>query len=108
MPLWAKILLLIAAVVIGLFLLDRLALWMEARGWIYWRKIKPKGGGGAAALTSFHQLIEPGVRDVIEERQEHRIDADRPDAAGRAPRGDASNALDESLQRIERGMIEGD
>jgi len=80
MPLWLRILLVAVAVLVGAFALDRLGLWMEARGWIYWRKLKPKGGGLAAGLTAFHQLVEPQVRQVIEDREERTID--RNDSTG--------------------------
>ena len=36
----------IADLAIALLSLDRLLLWMEARGWIYWRKVKSKSGAG--------------------------------------------------------------
>ena len=80
MPLWLKILLIAVAVLVGLFVLDRLGLWMEARGWVYWRKMKPKGGGLAAGLTAFHELVEPQVRHVAEDREERTID--RNDSSG--------------------------
>ena len=73
MPLWSKILLIVIAVVVGLLAVDRLALWMESRGWIYWRKVKPKGGGLAAGLMAMHTLIESQVRHVIEDRDSRRI-----------------------------------
>ena len=69
MPHWLYICLIIIAIAAGLVALDRLALWMEKRGWIYWRKVKPKGGGIAAGMTAFHQLVEPQVRQVIEDRE---------------------------------------
>jgi hypothetical protein len=84
----------VAAVLIGLILLDRVAVWMERRGWIYWRKEKradgPGGGGTAGLLTEFQQLVEPQVRHVIQDREERRLvrlshsadgpDGKRPDA----------------------------
>ena len=80
MPLWLKILLIAVAVLLGLFALDRLGLWMETRGWVYWRKLKPKGGGLAAGLRAFHELVEPQVRHVVEDREERMID--RNDSRG--------------------------
>ena len=83
MPLWSKLLLIAAAVTLGLFVLDRLALWMEPGGWIYWRKVKPKGGGMSAGLTAMHSLVEPEVRHVIEDRDSRRIaEADRNTPGG--------------------------
>ena len=77
----------IAAAIAALVLLDRLLLWMEAREWICWRKRKPKGGGGgiSATLTAMHQLVEPEVRHVIEERDQRRT-ADTSDQG--APPGE--------------------
>ena len=68
----------VAVVAIGLILLDRLAVWMGSRGWIYWRKQKPasKSGGGcgmSGLLTDFQQLVEPQVRHVIQDREERRL-----------------------------------
>ena len=67
----------VAVVLIGLILLDRVAVWMERRGWIYWRKEKPAnnsgGGGMTGLLTEFQQLVEPQVRHVIEDREERRL-----------------------------------
>jgi len=54
---------------------------MERRGWIYWRKIKPKCGGIAVGLSAFHELIEPQVREIREEQSARRIDAEKPGAA---------------------------
>jgi hypothetical protein len=82
MPLWSKILLITAGVLIALFLLDRLGLWMEARGWIYWRKVKPKGGGVAAGLSAFRELVEPQVRHVAEDRERRKIEIHRDDRTG--------------------------
>ena len=69
-----RLLLLLAIVgaVVGLIALDRLLLWMEAKGWVYWRKVKPKGGGLAAGLTAMHELVEPEVRQVRQEQEQRR------------------------------------
>lgn len=79
MPLWMKILLVALAAIVALVALDRLALWMERRGWIYWRKVKPKGGGLAAGLSAFQHLIEPQSHQAIESREEHRTRVVRDD-----------------------------
>lgn len=71
-----------------LFLLDRLALGMERRGWIYWRKRKPTGGGGmAGVLSEFQQLVEPQVRHVAEDREERRVLRRSDRGAGGPPAG---------------------
>ena len=80
---WLKVSLILLAMAVALLALDQLFLWMERRGWIYWRKIKPKGGGIAAGLSAFHELVEPQVREIREERAGRRIDAEKPGAGGK-------------------------
>ena len=57
---------------IALFALDRLFLWLEARGWIYWRKVKSKSSGGDI-LTGFG-FSDPGTRHLVEARREHVLE----------------------------------
>ena len=83
MPSWLKISFILLAIVVALLALDRLFLSMERRGWIYWRKIKPRGGGIAAGLWAFHELVEPQVRQIREEQAERRIDAEKPGVAAK-------------------------
>jgi hypothetical protein len=81
-----KIFFIIAAAAIALVLLDQLALWMQRRGWIHWRKPAPRptgGGGTAGLLTEFQQLVEPQVRHVIEDREERRLGGLSVSADGR-------------------------
>lgn len=52
----------------ALFALDRLLLWMEARGWIYWRKVKSKSSGG---FLLGPDVFDPGTRHLEEAREEH-------------------------------------
>lgn len=73
-----KVALIVILVIVALVTLDRLALWMERRGWMYWRKRKPApgrgtGGGMSGLLTDFQQLVEPQVRHVIQDREERRL-----------------------------------
>ena len=68
------LLLILSVLAFGFVALDRVALWMERRGWIYWRKTKRDAAGPAAGLlTGFQQLVEPQVQhrmQVMEERNE--------------------------------------
>lgn len=59
----------IAGGAIALLAIDRLFLWMETRGWIYWRKAKPKSSGGDVR-TGFGST-DPGTRHLEEARREH-------------------------------------
>ena len=80
----------VAALALAAFLLDALALWMERRGWLYWRKSKRHGGGGGATagmLTEIQKIVEPQTEHRIEVMEERRT------AAGeRAVRGDGVDA----------------
>ncbi len=87
----ALILVLIAAAIAAI---DRLALWAEARGWIYWRRSKRRGSGGADILLDLNAFGDPGAKHVIEARQaeptEERTDDDivpPPPLASRRPPG---------------------
>jgi hypothetical protein len=60
--------------------LHRLALWMEARGWIYYRKKHGSSGGLGAAFLEMQSLLEPSKRHVLEvKRNEDAEDDDSGD-----------------------------
>ena len=71
-----EIILWILAGIAGLLLLDQLGLWMERKGWVYYRKVKPKGGIGDVFLGG--NVFDPGARHLLEARQEH-INEDEDD-----------------------------
>jgi hypothetical protein len=52
----------------ALYGLHRLGLWLEDRGWLYYRRTKPESSP-AAMWVGLQQFIEPGVRHVREVRQ---------------------------------------
>ncbi len=54
-----------------LLVLDRLLLWMEAKGWIYWRKVKRKGS--AAGIFLGGNVFDPGAAHLAEAIEEHVI-----------------------------------
>ena len=56
--------------------LDRLALWAESRGWLYWRRRKASTGSLGSALLEVQQMVEPGQRYVAEAREERPAEAD--------------------------------
>jgi hypothetical protein len=53
-------------------LLDQFFLWLEAKGWVYYRKSKRKGGMGDI-LTGFG-FADPGARYLEEARREHVLE----------------------------------
>jgi hypothetical protein len=70
------ILIWIGGIIVGLFALDRLLLWMEAKGWIYWRKVKRKssGGGTGAGLLGMNAIFDPGSHHTAEAQQEQEVE----------------------------------
>jgi len=58
---------------VALFLLDRVLLWVEERGWIYYRKSKKSGGPGVGdAFLEVQKLLEPTRKYTLEARQEDK------------------------------------
>jgi hypothetical protein len=77
---------LVAAFVAAAFLIDRILLWMERRGWIFYRTIRPDSRNVGPAFLEVQSLFEPGVRHVLEEKMQQREEEDDeggPDKAGR-------------------------
>lgn len=67
---------------LGLFLFDRLFLWMESQGWIYWRK-KKSSVSGVSAFLSLDAAFHPGKQHMIEQLQEEKKEfSDEEDEAG--------------------------
>lgn len=79
-----RTLLVIAGIAAGLFLIDRAALAMERRGWIYWCKRKANPGPRAAAALEIRLVLERGAR-CVEEEQAEREDGD-DELGGRSSR----------------------
>lgn len=52
----------------GVFLADRALLWMERRGWIYWRKRKGLSSIGADLLQEASPAAQAGKRALEQER----------------------------------------
>ena len=53
--------------VIGLFLLDRVLLWAEDQGWIYYRVNKPGRGASSYHLFEWNAAFDPKMEQVQEE-----------------------------------------
>ena len=71
----------LAAFVLALFLLHRLASWMEARGWIYYRRGHGRSAAGNALLQA-QAFLEPDRQHVLEVRQ---AEPQEEDAQGEPP-----------------------
>ncbi|MGW0045445.1 DUF6191 domain-containing protein [Rhodococcus sp. NPDC003348] len=61
----------VLVLVAGAVFLDRVALWAERRGWIYWRKRKPEVDGGAitGAFGEIQSVLSPSHRHVVDEQR---------------------------------------
>ncbi|WP_052450834.1 hypothetical protein [Actinomyces polynesiensis] len=56
---------------VALFGLDRLLLWAEARGWIFYRRRKPDGTG--AVLDPVFDVLDPSHVHLVEEQEHQRV-----------------------------------
>jgi hypothetical protein len=65
-----KTLLVLAGLVLAVWLLHRLAVWAEDRGWIYYRKKTGSATGLGNAFLEVQSLLEPGTKEVLEARLE--------------------------------------
>ena len=80
------LLLVFSGLAVGLWLCDRLLLWMEERGWIDYRRTypgRPNAGPLGPALLAIQGLLEPEKRHAAEERTALRTSRD--DRAGEPP-----------------------
>lgn len=66
--------------VLALYMLHRVALWMESRGWIYYQKTKPSGTSLGNAFLEIQQIAQPEKRHVLEMKRTQRAEQD--DASG--------------------------
>lgn len=68
--------------------LDRALLWMEGRGWIYYRRSK-SGGSLSNALMGVEAIFEPNKQHLVAAKQDARrgeVDEGGPDDPTRALR----------------------
>lgn len=75
------------AAIAGLILLDQLLLWMEAKGWIYYRKVKPKGSAGGVLMGG--NVFDPGVRHLEDAVEQRVVEEDEDDGDDDGKRRDA-------------------
>ncbi len=56
--------------VASLYVIHRLSLWAEARGWIFYRNKHASSGTAGNAFLELQAMFEPPKRHVLEQRQE--------------------------------------
>src|SRR6516162_8578545 len=67
---------LVIGAVVVVFGLDRLGLWLEDRGWLYYRRKKPTSSP-MSALIALHQFIAPRIKHVCEVSHHKQNETDR-------------------------------
>ncbi len=82
--------------VVALAALDRLLLWMEKRGWIYYRRYKPRRGASTYHLMEIHSIFEPGFEEVIEAKVHEE---QKEDESGDPPEPDKGDPAKDSIAR---------
>ena len=75
-PVWLIFIAGIVAIAASLYALHRLALWMERKDWLYYRRKRPETRGGMGVLSTFQQFVEPEIRHVIEEKEQRKAESD--------------------------------
>jgi hypothetical protein len=70
---WTKIMTFALAIAAGLCALHFLAIWVERRGWIHYRKRRfsdstSRGGGMRGVLGQFQEFVQPEIRHVWEDQ----------------------------------------
>lgn len=56
--------------------LDRLLLWMESRGWLYWRRNRPARGASTYHMLELHSNFDPGIQHILEATVKEEEDED--------------------------------
>ncbi len=63
----------VVGVTVGLYLLHRLALRLEAAGYLYYCNKKSSGGGATPVFGELDRLVRPSIEHTIEARDEQTI-----------------------------------
>ena len=64
----------LGGVIVTLFMIDRLALWAEERGWIYWRRKKAQTGAMSSMLMEMNVITNPSAQHVIEAKDAKKLE----------------------------------
>jgi hypothetical protein len=73
-------------IAVAAFVLDRIALWAENNGWIYWRRRRASTTSIGAILSDLNTVTNPSAQHVVEAKQakklEERDNGDPPEVRG--------------------------
>jgi len=67
-----KLVIIAAAIIAGSVLLHVLALWMERKGWIYYKHNKPSSNALGNAFLEVQSILEPNKKHIIEVKKEDK------------------------------------
>jgi hypothetical protein len=87
----------IAGLALGLLVLDRILLFLESRGWIYYRRTKAGRGASTYHLLEWTSVLDPSQRQVIELRvSEERQEDEAGDPPGKGESAGDPETRDET------------
>lgn len=75
-----RVVLVTAGIAVLLFALDRVGVWAEKKGWVYWRHRNTSSSAGAMVLGPLTEVFQPSYSHVVEE--ERRLLAGAEQATG--------------------------
>lgn len=70
----------VGGIVVGAYLIHLLAVWAEARGWIYYRSSRGRGSAALSnAMSEFEAFMNPAVEHQLEEERSGQLEEDESD-----------------------------
>jgi len=74
MSIFIKLTVWLAVAILALWALDKVLLWVEGRGWIFYRRNRPTPGSLSSAFLEMHGLIEQGKKVIVQEMKKVKQD----------------------------------
>ena len=92
---------------VGLFILDRILLWIESKGWIYYRRTKAGRGAATYHLLEWSSTLDPSMRQAQVEmvREERREDESGDPPGPDSQEGDGQEPEDSPEKEQEAGDV---
>ena len=70
-----KIGVILLAICVGLYITDKICLWLERKGLLFYRHNKPEGGVIGSTLLELQNMVNPSTRHIIEIK-DHAIETE--------------------------------
>jgi hypothetical protein len=77
-----RIIMYVLLAALSLWALHHLGLWLERRGWLFYRDRKPSSSAVGSAFLNIEEFVRPAARHEIEAQQEEVV---RDDESGEPP-----------------------